>query len=120
MNPVSCELLIAEIKPAAGRLVVHVSGEVDMATVSLLKDTVDTASDAAARKKTSMALDLTKVTFFGVTGLGVLVATLGHCNALGVPLQLASGPVVWKALRSAGLDRAFNFIAAQPVSSSAA
>jgi anti-anti-sigma factor len=79
-----------------------------MSTAVLFEQTI---SAAAAAETTSITLDLTEVTFFGATGVALLVAAArGHCQALGIPVRLMSSEAVRNALRSCGVDRAFDAI----------
>jgi anti-anti-sigma regulatory factor len=66
---------------------------------------------ATAAETTSLTFDLTGVTFFGTTGVALLVATpRGRCQTLGIPVRLIPSQAVRNALRSCGVDRAFDVI----------
>jgi len=104
----SSQLLHASITRVRDAHVVRFRGEVDMSTAVLFEQTI---SAAAAAETTSIILDLTEVTFFGATGVALLVAAArGHCQTLGIPVRLMSSGAVRNALRSCGVDRAFDVI----------
>ena len=102
------ELLVVTTRQEDNVHVVRARGEVDMSTAPLLEEALSVACDAAG-PHASVVVDLAAVTFFGTTGLGVLVATLGRCQALRIPLRLtAPGPAVLRQLSAVGLDRVFD------------
>jgi anti-anti-sigma factor len=104
----SSQLLRASITRVHNAHIVRFRGEVDMSTALLFEQTI---SAATAAETTSVTLDLTEVTFFGATGVALLVAAArGHCHALGIPVRLVSSEAVRNALRSCGVDRAFHII----------
>jgi anti-anti-sigma factor len=102
------ELLVVTTRQEDNVHVVRARGEVDMSTAPLLEEALSAACDTAG-PHASVVVDLAAVTFFGTTGLGVLVTTLGRCQALRIPLRLiAPGPAVLRQLSAVGLDRVFD------------
>jgi anti-sigma B factor antagonist len=87
---------------AEGESVLHVSGEVDMATAPAFRDA---ALLAIVEHGPSLTLDLSRVTFMDSTGLHVLVATYRRVGVHGGTLRLRNIPdIVRKLLRVTGLD----------------
>lgn len=84
-----------------------------MSTAALLEDSLGAACDSVARPQGPSAhacieVDLSAVTFFGTTGLTVLVTALGRYQALDIPPRLiAAGPAVVRQLRAVGLAEVF-------------
>jgi anti-anti-sigma factor len=104
----SSQLLHASITRVHNAHIVRFRGEVDMSTALLFEQTISAATSA---ETTSITIDLTEVTFFGATGVALLVATArGSCQTLGIPVRLVSSEAVRNALRSCGVDRAFDAI----------
>lgn len=115
------ELLSASVVHMGDTCIVRFRGEVDMSTAPLFESAVSAACTSAAAERETLVVDLTEVTFFGPTGLGLLVTARGRCQALRVPLRLMlSGSAVWTARCGAGCDRAFTMVSApSPASVSA-
>ena len=67
--------------------VVHVTGEVDMATEATLRATV---ADAVSTGPAALVLDLTGVIFFASSGLHVLVDVQHEATARGLDLLVAA------------------------------
>jgi anti-anti-sigma factor len=100
------QLLQASITSVRNAHVVRFRSEVDMSTVALFEQTI---SAATAARTMSITIDLTEVTFFGATGVALLVAAArGHCRTLGIAVRLVSSEAVRNVPRSCGLDRAFD------------
>ncbi len=86
-----------------GESILHVAGEVDMATAPALRDA---ALHAIVNHGPSLTLDLASVTFMDSTGLHVLVATYRRVRVHGGTFNLRNIPeIVHKLLRVTGLDR---------------
>ena len=83
-------------------VVVHVVGEVDMASVAVMKESLlDACADAGPSGR--VVADLTGVTFFGSTGLAVLAEAYSRCDAAGVTFTVAASGSVLRILRIVGL-----------------
>ncbi|WP_433259563.1 STAS domain-containing protein (plasmid) [Streptosporangium sp. CA-135522] len=82
--------------------VVHVRGEIDLATADLLEAMLDQALIAGARW---VEADLTRVPFMDCSGLGVLIGAKQRLQQSGGTLTLSGlGPAVQRLLWAAGLD----------------
>lgn len=88
-----------------GHTVLAVSGELDLATTSALRDRIAGVLEDAA---TPVIIDLSGVTFCDATGLALLVDVKRRAQAHALTVSLA-GPRrnVSKLLRITGLDQAF-------------
>jgi anti-sigma B factor antagonist len=87
------------------RTVVHVSGEIDVYTVSALRDRLDSVIE---RGEHHLVIDLSAVTFMDSTGLGVLVGRLKLVRAAGGSMRLVTGHErVLKVFAITGLDKVF-------------
>jgi anti-sigma B factor antagonist len=89
--------------PSSDRYVITVSGEVDLATSPEL----DTAIIAAIESGTSsVAIDLTDVSFMDSSGLGVIVRGLKRCREADKDLDLViTNERVLKVFGITGLDQ---------------
>ena len=89
--------------PGSDRYVITVSGEVDLATSPEL----DTAIIAAIESGTSsVAIDLTDVSFMDSSGLGVIVRGLKRCREADKDLDLViTNERVLKVFGITGLDQ---------------
>ena len=88
---------------SGGLVVAH--GEVDLATVSRLRDAV---SDHLSQGRTRLLLDLSAVTFIDSTGLGVIVGAAKKAYGLGGSLELVcDNPRILRLLTITGLARSF-------------
>ena len=84
--------------------VVVASGEIDLATVALLRQVI---SDHIAAGQSELLLDLTDVSFIDSTGLGVLVGAGKKTAGLGGSTRLVcSNPRILRLLKITGLSRA--------------
>ena len=85
--------------------VVSVSGEIDVYTSPLLQERlVEVIRDGSS----SIALDLSQVTFLDSTGLGVLITGLKRCRSADGDLVLVTAqPNVLKVLEITGLNEVF-------------
>ncbi|MBA2310893.1 MAG: STAS domain-containing protein [Pseudonocardiales bacterium] len=73
--------------PSPGRVIVHVSGEVDTLTAPELDAALDRQLDGPA---TSLVLDLTGVGFLASSGLAVLIKAAHVAEERGVALSLVT------------------------------
>jgi anti-anti-sigma factor len=81
-------LLVGKDQDAqTGVTVLHVSGELDLATISILKDAVGLELDAGTGP---VVLDLSDLTFCDSTGLGSFVAMHRHATEVGSTIALAA------------------------------
>ena len=89
--------------PGSDRYVITVSGEVDLAT----SPDLDTAIIAAIESGTSsVAIDLTDVSFMDSSGLGVIVRGLKRCREADKDLDLViTNERVLKVFGITGLDQ---------------
>ncbi|HVE62678.1 MAG TPA: STAS domain-containing protein [Mycobacteriales bacterium] len=85
-----------------GVSLLHVDGEVDIATAPTLRAAVAAILEA---RPGALVIDLSGVPFLDSTGLGVLVAAHKSARALGVPMHLsAARRIVANALRLGQID----------------
>jgi anti-sigma B factor antagonist len=88
----------------AGRLVVHVAGEVDVFTVGRLRGLLAALDDPGA----GVVVDLTEATFLDSTGLGVLVDAMKRVNSHGGRMDLViDDERILKVFRITALNRLF-------------
>ncbi|MBV9847743.1 MAG: STAS domain-containing protein [Kutzneria sp.] len=91
--------------PGAGITVLTVSGEVDMSTAPLVRDTALTELASA----TLVVLDLNRVEFFGSPGLNVLLELRQRAIEIGVELRVvASTRAVTRPLVIAEITSVFH------------
>jgi anti-sigma B factor antagonist len=89
--------------------VVHVTGEVDMATEATLRATV---ADAVSAGPAALVLDLTGVTFFASAGLHVLVDVQHEATARDLDLLVAAAArAVLRPLQITGVDQLVTVVA---------
>ncbi|MFD5830654.1 STAS domain-containing protein [Lentzea sp. NPDC060358] len=94
-------MLIAQVEDHAGIAVVTVSGEVDMETAQV---PLDKAITAVERPLTGLVLDLRAVTFFGSSGINMLVLLHQHVHDRGVPFGVVAHQTVLKPLEVTATD----------------
>ena len=83
-------------------VVVHLQGELDMATADRLRQVLD---GAMTRDADALVLDLTHLTFIDSTGIGVLVGASQRARRHGRSFVVRhAGRSVLKTLRLTGLD----------------
>jgi anti-sigma B factor antagonist len=88
-----------------GQVVVHVSGELDMATAPELSECLDRL---AASSVPAVVVDLSRLTFCDSSGLGVLVTFAHRVEELGTRLVLRSPtPTVRRVFELTATDRLF-------------
>ncbi|MFC4121602.1 STAS domain-containing protein [Nonomuraea zeae] len=93
----------------AARTVVHLSGDVDIFTTARLRRRLINTLTASTGL---LVLDLSRVTFCGSGGLGVLIGVQSRAKALGITLALTSlPPHMTRLLRISGLDHRFPIVA---------
>jgi anti-anti-sigma factor len=89
--------------------VVHVTGEVDMATEGQLRRTV---TEAMAGEPVALVLDFTDVTFFASAGLHVVVDVQHDATARGMDLRVvADKRSVLRPLQITGVDQLVTVVA---------
>ncbi|WP_449727642.1 STAS domain-containing protein [Cellulomonas avistercoris] len=87
------------------RTVVHVSGEIDVASADRLRERI---AVLLADGRTDLVVDLTAVTFMDSTGLGLLVGTLKRVRIAGGRLELVvDSERLLKVFRITGLTQVF-------------
>ncbi|MCA2224980.1 STAS domain-containing protein [Nonomuraea aurantiaca] len=94
---------------ASAPTLVHLSGDIDIFSTAQLRQrllkTLNYSTDP-------LVLDLSRVTFCGVGGLGVLIGVQGRARARGITLALTGVPPrVARLLHITGLDRRFPIVA---------
>lgn len=97
----SASQLHVESERGADAVIVHVTGEVDMSSASMLADELTKALDASA----SVVVDLAGVTFLGTSGLSVLVDANARCQANGASVRLVPSQPARRAIEVTGLDK---------------
>lgn len=89
--------------PGSDRYVITVSGEVDLATSPELDVAIIAAIDSGT---SSVAIDLTDVSFMDSSGLGVIVRGLKRCREADIDLDLViTNERVLKVFGITGLDQ---------------
>jgi len=92
-------------------VIVHVSGELDIATTSVLRDhLLDILREMynGHRKIDEVVMELSRLSFIDAAGLGALVSIHDHARRNATPLLLAGiSPQVKRLLLITGLDRHF-------------
>jgi anti-anti-sigma factor len=91
----------------SGRLVVAPSGEIDLATVGLLRDAVE----GALRADDELVLDLRGVTFMDTSGLRYLLELNARSDASEFTLRLVRGPgAVQRVFEVSGIESRLPFV----------
>jgi anti-sigma B factor antagonist len=99
----SSELLTVHIDTRGSAMVVSVRGELDLATVPVLRDRLESLGEVSSAL---LVVDLSEVTFIGSAGLALLVDLQNRCTERGVPLAIvATGSVVPRAIQVTALDQ---------------
>ncbi|WP_336209522.1 STAS domain-containing protein [Nonomuraea sp. LPB2021202275-12-8] len=95
-----------------GATVVHLRGELDLATREAVRERLL----CALQHSTSLLiLDLSEVSFCDAAGLGVVVGVQHQARSLDIALGLAAArPHVSRVLRLTGLDRSFPMYGTTP------
>jgi anti-sigma B factor antagonist len=103
----SSDLLTVDIDTRGSAVVVSVRGELDLATVPVLRDRLDTVGEVSDAPS-PLVVDLSAVTFIGSAGLALLVDLHNKCTGRGTPMALvATGSVVPRAIQVTALDQVF-------------
>ena len=90
-------------------MLIHVAGEVDMASEELLRKHL---SDAMDEEPAALVLDLAEVTFFASAGLHVLVDAHHDATARGLALRVvANSRVVLRPMQITGADQLVTVVA---------
>jgi anti-sigma B factor antagonist len=91
-----------------GTLTVSVAGELDIATTELLRShLLEMLQEAghAQRTKTTLVIDVSRLSFIDAAGLGILVSVQNHALRQHTPLRIAGiPPAMRRLLRITGLD----------------
>ncbi|MFJ8962454.1 STAS domain-containing protein [Lentzea sp. NPDC102401] len=96
------DALTTQIVDHDGVAIVVLTGEVDMVTEV---DPLAGAIAAVKRTSAGLVIDLNAVTFFGSSGINLLVAARQHARLMGVPFAVvADRPAVLKPLEITGMD----------------
>jgi len=96
------EALTVEVRHEQGYTIVTAAGEIDISTVTRLRERLFEAAASGA----SLVVDLDQVSFIDSVGLAVLVGTANRAAASGGRLQVACArPKIRQLVRLAGLDR---------------
>ncbi len=92
-----------------GSVMVHLTGELDMASAPGLGRALDAVLDAGA---TALCLDVARLTFIDSTGIRVFVNACRRAQRQGCPFSVRSpGRAVSKVLHLTGVDR---FLGTEP------
>jgi anti-anti-sigma factor len=89
-GPPDDELLTAEQEIVDGAVVLHLRGEIDMATGPLLDEQLGRAVTAAT-PPAPVVVDLSEVQHLGAVGVALLTACHRRCDALGIPMLIVAG-----------------------------
>lgn len=88
-------------------MIVHLSGDLDIAAKEELRSQLEAASDQSDR----VALDLSKVHYADSTALGLFIALRNRLRERGGAVELIDpSPQMRKLLGYAGLDKAFRIV----------
>jgi anti-anti-sigma factor len=89
-------------------VVVHLTGELDLYTVPILRAVLETEPVWDPPATEAVILELDGLAFCDSSGLGELIAVLNRAQAAGVRLLLSTvPPAVVRLLAITGLDKAF-------------
>ncbi|MEU7836998.1 MULTISPECIES: STAS domain-containing protein [unclassified Nonomuraea] len=93
------------------KVIVHVSGELDIATTSVLRDhLLDILRETSNghRKIDEVVMELSGLSFIDAAGLGALVSIQDHARRNAIPLLLSGvPPQIDRLLLITGLNRQF-------------
>ncbi|WP_327092523.1 STAS domain-containing protein [Nonomuraea sp. NBC_01738] len=94
---------------AAAPTLIHMSGDIDIFTTEQLRRRL---LNALGYSTTLLVLDLSRVTFCGAGGLGVLLGVQGRARERGITLALTGlTPLMTRLLQVSGLERRFPIMA---------
>ncbi len=102
-SQVNSPLLTTTVERRGEHVVVQVSGEVDMTSAPLLDQALADLTGTEPAPATVVA-DLTKVRFFGSSGLSVLLTAHQRCGDIGIALVVVT-PSPSLARRAIEVDR---------------
>jgi anti-sigma B factor antagonist len=103
----SSDLLTVDIDARGSAVVVSVRGELDLATVPVLRERLDSVGEVSS-SPSPLVVDLSAVSFIGSAGLALLVDLHNRCTEQGTPLAIvATGSVVPRAIQVTALDQVF-------------
>ncbi|MBG0817555.1 STAS domain-containing protein [Planomonospora sp. ID82291] len=89
-------------------VLVHLAGELDLYTVPVLRDALESESVWGPPAARAVILDLGELAFCDSAGLGELIAVMKHAQTVGGRLLLSAVPAaVARLLAITGLDKAF-------------
>ena len=101
--------LIGRLTTISAAPVLHLSGEIDLATVPLLRDHLSRAMSLHAGD--TLFVDLDGLTAVDDTGLGLLLGAAGRCRELGAELVVVcTGERLLARFALTGLDRAVRVV----------
>jgi anti-anti-sigma factor len=104
----SSDLLTVDIGTRGSAVVVAVRGELDLATVPVLRERLDSL-DEVSTSPSPLVVDLSALTFIGSAGLALLVDLHNKCKERDIPLALVvTGSVVPRAIQVTALDQVFS------------
>jgi len=96
------EALTIEVRHEQGRAIVTAAGEIDISTVTRLRERVFELAASGA----PLVVDLDQVSFIDSVGLAVLVGAANRAAASGSSLQVTCArPKICQLMRLTGLDR---------------
>jgi anti-sigma B factor antagonist len=111
LPPDSNELLQVRHESVAGAVVVHIVGEMDMATRDLL-DRHLLAAETQLAPPAPVVLDLTGVVFLASMGLSLLIEHHQRCERAGSRLVVvATNRAVLRPIQITGLDQELTIVA---------
>jgi anti-anti-sigma factor len=84
------DLLTVEQEIVAGAVVLHLRGEIDMATGPLLDEQLARAVTVAT-PPAPVVVDLSRVQHLGSVGVALLTACHRRCHASGIPMRIVAG-----------------------------
>ncbi|PWW63165.1 STAS domain-containing protein [Actinokineospora spheciospongiae] len=106
------EPVTATVERGEGRVVVRVSGEVDMATAPVLAEALDRAFTGGDPAR--VVVDLTGVSFFASSGLALLAQTSARARArdtdTDVVVVVAPGGPTERAITVTSMDRSIRVV----------
>lgn len=101
----SSDLLRVDIAARGRAVVVSVEGELDLATVPILRERLGEVGDVSD-SPSPLVVDLSAVTFISSSGLALLVDLNNRCGERGVRLGVVTtGSVVPRAIQVTALDQ---------------
>jgi anti-sigma B factor antagonist len=104
----SSDLLTVDIGTRGSAVVVAVRGELDLATVPVLRERLDSL-DEVSTSPAPLVVDLSALTFIGSAGLALLVDLHNKSKERDIPLALVvAGSVVPRAIQVTALDQVFS------------